>query len=227
MNVAEILERCRWFSRVDARGFQRLVAMARLAEFEKGETVFRQGQPCPGMFVVGTGMVRVFKVAASGKEHVLHMVGPGNTFAEVAAIGGFACPANAQAVIPTQCALLPRDSLVRLLEEDHSVCMGMLLSLSVWVRQLVELLEDVVLRDALGRLARYLLETAAGSSQPVQLPMLKKHVASHLNLSSETLSRSIRRLVEAGLIAEPRGNRVCILDRPRLQRVADGLISDL
>ncbi len=227
MNVAEILERCRWFARVDARGFQRLVAMARRVEFNKGEIIFRQRQPCPGMFVVGTGMVRVFKVAASGKEHVLHMVGPGNTFAEVAAIGRFPCPANAEAAAPTQCALLPQEPLVRLLEEDHSLCMGLLLSLSVWVRQLVDLLEDVVLRDAVGRLARYLLETSAGAAGPVELPMLKKHVASHLNLTSETLSRSIRRLVEAGLIAEPQSNRVCILDRFRLQRVADGLISDL
>lgn len=227
MNVADILQRCRWFSRVDARGFQRLVAMARLVDFHKGQTIFRQRQPCPGMFVVGTGMVRVFKLAANGKEHVLHMVGPGNTFAEVAAIGRFPCPANAEATAPTRCALLPQEPLIRLLEEDHSVCMGVMLSLSLWVRQLVDLLEDVVLRDALGRLARYLLDATAGAKQPVELPMLKKHVASHLNLTSETLSRGIRRLVDAGLIAQPHANRVCILDRPRLQRVADGLISDL
>lgn len=227
MNVAEILQRCRWFSRIDARGFQRLVLVARLVDFHKGQTIFRQRQACPGMFVVGTGMVRVFKVSANGKEHVLHMVGPGSTFGEAAAIGRFPCPANAEALAPTRCALLPQEPLIRLLEEDHSVCMGIMLSLSLWVRQLVDLLEDVVLRDALGRLARYLLETAAGSSEPVEMPMLKKHVASHLNLTSETLSRSIRRLVDAGLIAEPQSNRVCILDRPRLQRVADGLISDL
>lgn len=227
MNVADILQRCRWFSRVDARGFQRLVAMARLIEFSKGQTIFRQRQPCPGMFVVGTGMVRVFKVAPNGKEHVLHMVGPGNSFGEVAAIGRFPCPANAEATAPTRCALLPQEPLIRLLQEDHAVCMGVMLSLSVWVRQLVDLLEDVVLRDALGRLARYLLQTTAGTAQPAELPMLKKHVASHLNLTSETLSRSLRRLADAGLIAEPQPNRVCILDRPRLQRVADGLISDL
>ncbi len=227
MNVAEILQGCRWFSRVEERGFQRLAAMARLVRFDKGATIFREQRPCPGVYVVGAGLVRVFKVAPNGKEHVLHMVGPGGTFAEAAAIADVDCPANAEAVAPTECALLPGEPFRRLLEEDHSVCMAMMLGLTLWVRQLVELLEDVVLRDAVGRLARFLLEAGADAEGTVELPTLKRHVASHLNLTSETLSRTIRRLVEAGLIAELDGNRVRLVRRDRLQQVSDGLISNL
>ena len=51
--------------------------MARLVRFPKGKMIFRDGQECPGVFVVGSGLVRVFKTAPNGKEHVLHMVGPG------------------------------------------------------------------------------------------------------------------------------------------------------
>jgi CRP/FNR family transcriptional regulator len=53
--------------------------------------------------------VRIFKTAAGGREHVLHIVGPGGSFAEVAAIGGFAVPASAEAVKKTTCLLLPLD----------------------------------------------------------------------------------------------------------------------
>jgi CRP/FNR family transcriptional regulator, dissimilatory nitrate respiration regulator len=226
-NVIDILHGCHLFSKVQDRGFQRLMTMARLARFDKGERIFREGQECPGVYVVGSGLVRVFKTASNGKEHVLHMVGPGRTFAEVAAIGGYNCPANAEAVVPTACALLPLVPFTKALEEDHDLCMGMMIGLTTWAHQLVELLEDVVLRDAVGRLARYLLDADSEKDGLIELPTLKRHVASHLNLTSETLSRTMRRLTEAGLIEEIDGSRVRLISRDRLQRVADGMVSNI
>ena len=223
VNVAEILHGCRLFSAVAPPGFARLVAIARLARFSKGQLILREGQECPGVYVVGNGLVRVFKTGPQGKEHVLHMVGPGQTFAEVAAIGGFEVPASAEAVAPTVCALLPMDRFRKALEEDHALCLGMMAGLTFWVRHLVSLMEDIVLRDAAGRLARYLLDAEASQDGLVELPTLKRHLASHLNLTSETFSRTLRRLVDGGLIAEPDGNHVQVLDREGLQKVAEGL----
>jgi CRP/FNR family transcriptional regulator len=201
--------------------------MARICRFAKGEIVFRDGEECPGVYVLGSGLVRVFKTGASGKEHVLHMIGPGNTFAEVAAIGGFRCPASAEAVVATTCALLPLRPFRDLLESDHEFCREMMIGMAVWVRHLVDLIEDVVLRDAAGRLARFFLDAEASASGVVELPTLKRHVASHLNLTSETFSRTIRRLTEAGLIAEPDPYHVQLLDRQRLRQVAEGMLTEL
>ena len=223
LNVAEILDGCRLFSAVEPAGFQRLGTIARLVKFGKGQLILREGQECPGVYVVGSGLVRVFKTGPQGKEHVLHMVGPGQTFAEVAAIGGFEVPASAEAVAPTTCVLLPMDRFRKALEEDHALCLGMMTGLTFWVRHLVSLMEDVVLRDAAGRLARYLLDAPAGPNGRVELPTLKRHLASHLNLTSETFSRTLRRLVEGGLIAEPDGNHVQVVDRKGLQKIAQGL----
>ena len=221
LTVGEILHNCRLFSEVQAAGFQRLVVMARLCKFAKGETIFRQGDDCPGVFVVGAGLVRVFNTSPNGREHVLHLAGPGNTFAEVAAIGGFACPANVEAVAPTTCALLPMDRFRKALEEDHHFCLEMMMGLTVWVKQLVAMIEDIALRDAAGRLARLLFESQRDDDGVVKLPSLKRHLASHLNLTSETLSRTIRRLVDAGMIALVGQNRVRILNRKRLRQVAE------
>jgi CRP/FNR family transcriptional regulator, dissimilatory nitrate respiration regulator len=103
-------------------------------------------------------------------------------------------------------------------------------SITLWARRLVTLIEDIALRDAAGRLARFLLELSQSKSTAdgvVDLPGLKRHVASHLNLTSETFSRTLRRLIDAGLIAEVDATRVRLLSFKKLRQVADGLFPKL
>jgi CRP/FNR family transcriptional regulator len=189
-----------------------------------GQVIFRQGDPCPGLYAVHAGMVQIYKLAPSGKEHILHFAGPGVTFGEVAAIGGFPSPAHALAVEKSVCAMIPADRLRQLLEHHHGLCLQLMGGMALWIRQLVGLLEDVVLRDATGRVAGYLLKLAGeGATPAVQLPVLKKDLASHLNLTGETLSRTLRRLSETGLIDMTGPQRLVILDRAALADIAEGL----
>jgi CRP/FNR family transcriptional regulator len=221
VEIADSLAACAFFSQVDGPSRKRLIHMAVRREYGKGEMVFREGDAAPGVFVVGTGLVRVFKLAPSGKEHVLHLAGPGMTFAEVAVLGNFPCPAFAEALEETACVLLPVEPFMRALREDHQLSLQILSSMGMWVKSLVSLLEGVVLRDAAGRVAGYLLQANAEQGAAVSLPGLKKHIASHLNLTSETLSRTLRQLREERLIRENESGLV-ILDAPGLKRIAEG-----
>lgn len=221
--VEEILGRCRLFSRVREDRRRRLADSSLVRRFKKGQMIFRQGDPCPGVYVVGHGAVRVFKISPSGKEHVLHMVGPDETFAEVAAVGGFPCPAHAEAVAPTTCVLVPYDAFQKQMAEDHALCLEMMAGLCYWVRHLLGLLEDLVLRDATGRIARFLLEAEPGADGTVRLPGLKRHVASHLNLTSETFSRTLSRLIEAGVVIDLDRNRIRVVDPQRLRALSEGV----
>jgi CRP/FNR family transcriptional regulator len=166
--------------------------------------------------------VRVYQLSPAGKEHVLHLAGPGQTFLEVAVLGGFTSPAFCEASEPSTCLALPATALQGLLRDDHELCLRVLAGMSGWVRHLVGLLEDIVLRDAVGRVTRYLLEIAGQRGPKFELPVLKKHVASHLNLTSETFSRTLRRLTEAELIAME-GGVVRLLDVDGLREAAEGV----
>jgi CRP/FNR family transcriptional regulator len=220
--IAATVRGCRLFAEVKPESLDRLVAIARPCTFAKGQLIFRQEEQPPGVYIVGTGLVRVFKTGSGGKEHVLHLVGPGGTFAEVAAIGNFPCPAHAEAVTPTTCVLLPTDRFQQALAESHHLCLEMLTGMSFWVRHLVSLMEDVVLRDAIGRLAQFLLKSQPDAGGTVELPGLKRYLASHLNLTSETFSRTLGRLVESGLVVELDGSHIQIRDPQRLRMIAEG-----
>jgi CRP/FNR family transcriptional regulator, dissimilatory nitrate respiration regulator len=225
VTAAQIVQSCRLFARLQAPARVRLAAIAQLHTFESGATLFRQGDPCPGVFIVGSGLVRVFKLAPSGKEQVLHMAGPGATFAEAAVIGGFDCPAFAQAVESGSVALIPAEEFQAFIHSDHQACIDLLASLAGWLHHVVDLLEDLTLRDAAGRLARHLIQHADTAGQ-VQLQSMRKHLASQLNLTPETLSRTLRRLDSDGCISTER-EAIRVLDQQRLSAVAEGLYPGL
>ncbi|MBU0637838.1 MAG: Crp/Fnr family transcriptional regulator [Planctomycetes bacterium] len=223
--AAEIFRACGLFRTLSPQWIETLGAEALVRRYRRGQRIFRQGEECPGLYCVGRGLVRVYKVAPSGKEHVLHFADPGKTFAEVAALGPFVLPAHAEAVEDSICAVLPTGCLQRLLREHHELCLQLLSGMSFWVRQLVGLLEDIVLRDAVGRVAHHVLEadTSAGA-ELFSLPVMKKDLASHLNLTSETLSRSLRRLADSGLIEMTVQQQIRILNAGALREVAEGLL---
>ncbi|MCB1797100.1 MAG: winged helix-turn-helix domain-containing protein, partial [Candidatus Competibacteraceae bacterium] len=54
------------------------------------------------------------------------------------------------------------------------------------------------------------------------LPGLKKDLANQLNLTSETFSRTLRRLIDAGMIRPIQGQALQIISREGLQQIRDG-----
>jgi len=222
-NIRQHLAACPLFHEVDAAGLDRLEAMATLRHFAADEVIFREGDPTPGLFIVAEGQVRIFKLNPSGKTHVLHLADPGHTFAEVAVLGGFDCPASAEAIRESTCVLLPNKALRQALRDSHPLCLQMLQGMAKWVRSLVGLLEGITLRDAAGRLAHFLLNHACDDDSQVTLQAMKRDLASHLNLTSETLSRTLRKLEDEGLIDRSNPHQIRLLDRRGLEHVAEGV----
>jgi CRP/FNR family transcriptional regulator len=227
MNPDDVVSACPIFARVQGASRERILRMAQVKTFARGERIVDQGQPCPGVYIIGTGLVRIFKLSPNGKEHVLHMASPRQTFLEVAAILDMDCPAFVEAIEETTCVLLPNDAFRRALQEDHPLCLQLLGGMAMRVRQFVGLLEDIVLRDALARVARHLLNLSAEQGQNVNLPSSKKHLASHLNLTSETLSRCLRQLIDGKMITATDAGGIQILDKQTLEDVAEGMYPKL
>ena len=73
MDKGSIIAECSLLRGVSLAHRRRLVNMARRVTFATGTLVFRQDDPCPGIFCVGSGVVRVYRIGAGGKEHTLHM----------------------------------------------------------------------------------------------------------------------------------------------------------
>ncbi|PIE88854.1 MAG: transcriptional regulator [Acidobacteria bacterium] len=179
--------------------------------------MFFEGDLGRGFFVVASGKVKVFKVAASGKEQILHIFGEGETFGEVSVFHGAPFPASAEALSAVQVMFFPRDAFIRLLEKNTSIALGMLAELSKKLRIFARKIEDLSLKEVPARLAGYLLyldkEQQGGGT--VVLDISKGQLASLLGTSPETLSRILTRMAAEELIAMD-GRTITLLDIAKL-----------
>ena len=66
--------------------------------YSTGESVFGEGEPCSGLYVVESGHVRIFKSSANGREQVLSIDGLGGSIAELPVFDGGSYPASATAI---------------------------------------------------------------------------------------------------------------------------------
>ncbi|OAG28305.1 Crp/Fnr family transcriptional regulator [Thermodesulfatator autotrophicus] len=192
-------------------------------KMRKGELIFQEGDESHGFYIVYAGRVKIYKESPSGKEQIIHLFGPGEPFGEVPVFSGFDFPANALALTDGELLYFPRKEFVGLIKDDPSLALNILGVLSQRLRQLVNMVEALALKEVSERLASYLLylgEQAGGDI--FDLGMNKTQLASFLGTSPETLSRMFGRLQKLGLI-ETQGRQVKILDREGLSEVAAGI----
>jgi CRP/FNR family transcriptional regulator len=204
-------------------------SFSRVIGLEKGETLFREGETCEGFFVVQRGAISVYRVNAMGKAQIIHVFHSGDSFAEAALASGEGYPASARALAPSAVILIPKTEFVALLRKRPELALRMIGSMSRHLRNIVGLLDDLTLKNAEARCLSWLLKHCPRphSSHPfvVELESPKRLVAAELNITSETLSRMLRRFREKQLIrTTPKG--ILVLDPQRTELAMHQLLGE-
>jgi CRP/FNR family transcriptional regulator len=202
----------------------RVLAAGHQHSFDRGEMIFHEGEQAEALFVVLSGQVKLVRYSPKGRELLLHLVHPGQTFAEAALFSGNTYPATAEAMERTKVWSLPRAALTELLREGPELALAMLGSVSMWTRKLASKLELLTQRRVEERVALYLIARAgAGEIQPgdsIQLAEARNLIAAQCGTAPEVLSRTFRRLEEDGII-EAAPHHVIVLDPGKLQSLAE------
>lgn len=216
------LTRFNMFAGLTRAQLKSLAEIAQRRRFVKGETIFLEGQETAGFYLVEEGRIKVFKLSPDGKEHILHIIEPGFSFAEACIFfEERTCPASASALEDTQTIFFPRDALTEELKRNCAVGLKMLGSMATWIRLMAEQVGSLSLRTVEGRLVNYLvvlakrLKVPFSDGQTVTLDVEKGVLASRLGTIPETLSRTLKRLQDEKLIKVERAD-VTILDAQSL-----------
>jgi CRP/FNR family transcriptional regulator len=191
--------------------------------FEKGQTVFSEGEEASGFYVVISGQVKIFKLSSEGKEQILHFVARGESFGEVPMFAGGRFPAHAEAIERSRIFFFPRVVFLELIRKDPSLAMNMLADLSGRLRRFTQLVEEISLKEVPSRLAVYLLYLSRreNGSGDIELSITKGQLASLLGTIPETISRILGKMSGQNII-KVLGRKITIMDREKLEALASG-----
>ncbi len=214
----ELLANSLLFSGLPAEQLQQVAAIGMSRRYAKGVSVFAEGDPGIGFYMVGEGKVKIFKMSFEGKEQILHIFGPGEPFGEVPVFHGTPFPASAETLTEAELLFFPRAEFVHMLTANPSLALNMLAVLALRLRRFATQIENLSLKEVPGRLASYLgyLMEEQERQDKVVLDIPKGQLASLLGTSSETLSRIFNKMTEEGLI-RVEGKAISILDAQRLR----------
>jgi CRP-like cAMP-binding protein len=167
------------------------------------------------------GHVKVVRGSGS-RQHVVHTERAGGTLGEVPVFAVTTHPATGIAAEMTRVAVFDRASLLAANAECPEI--GFLINrrLALRVKALVNRLDERS-RGMRARIAEYLLERAktARRSQLISLGMTQHALAEELATVREVVSREMRALVRAGVIAQRGGGRYELLNLEELRRRAE------
>ncbi|HEY3308751.1 MAG TPA: Crp/Fnr family transcriptional regulator [Desulfuromonadaceae bacterium] len=226
MELIELLKKPLLFSGLKESDLAELATITVRRKFRKGETLFGEGEDATGFYLLVSGSIKLCRISQEGREKVLHFVQPGETFAEAAFFGDGKYPAEARALSPGEVLYLPKQGFLELMNRNPSFTLNLVVSLSLLLRQFARQIEELSFADVTSRLASFLVRRAVEKSTTfggityIDLGVKKGELASRLGTASETISRTLRKLKEEGII-EVQGSRVVIHRMDKLEMLSE------
>src|SRR5690349_15795469 len=223
MLATNVLARSPLLANLPQESLVHLASTARRRSYRRGEVIFHQGDPGDSLHFLTDGRVKVVLDAETGEEAVIAILGPGDSFGELALIDGEPRSATVETLEAVQTVSLSRNDFMAVILANPPAAEQMLIALATMVRRADESMADLVFLDLEGRLVKKLLELADAHGRDVdgaieiELPMTQEDLAAMIGATRASVNKLLGWYEEQGAI-QRRGRRIAIFDQARLRR---------
>ena len=204
-----------------------LVASGFARRYNRGDFLFREGEPPGSVILVREGVIKIQRQLADGRELLLGVRGPGAVLGELAALDGSPRSASAIAMATTVVDVLPPAAFRRLVTDGGDGAVAVVKLLVARLREADQRRVERNELDIAGRVVRRLLDLADGQpgraearAGAITVRVTQDELAALAGASREGVSRVLGELRDAGLVGTGRGS-LTIPERGRLAELVD------
>ena len=203
------------FSRLSQEVLIALAECARFRGFLKGSRFFSPGDRSSGLHLLVKGRIKVLRLSPEGREQLLTVVVPFQTLGEAAIFrqpethSSYAVCEESSTVLT-----LPSPKTRSLTVRHPELALAFLSEFATRIADLEQRLEETALYPLERRLAVYLLKKA-NPQHKLRLSESNSSLASHFGVARESVSRTLAKFEEQGLISR-RGRSLVLLSPQEL-----------
>ena len=210
--VQALLQAIPLFAGFSGTQLDQIARIAVLRQVPRHKTIVFAGAETDCLFVIVRGSAKVLNRDVEGREVILSILESGECFGEMGLIDG--SPRSADVVTNEPCDLLiiSKTDFRRVLSENVDLCLNIMKSLVLRLREANHKIESLALMDVYGRVAKLLLEFSEKENgvRVVRRRLTKLDMAKMVGASREMVSRVMRDLEQRGYIRVDDG-RVILL----------------
>lgn len=199
------------------------------ARYDRGQYIFKEGDPAEWFHVLTSGTVKCVKSSAEGKEAVLKVLVPGDLFCcEAAVFDGKPHPGCALTMGPTTVLKIRKEAYFRLIKQNPEAALEIIKYLGNRLSEAQETAKTFALERADQRIASLLAKLAErlGKETPngllLEIRLTRQDLADMAGLALETTIRMISKLTRKGLLGKS-GRCLVIKDLKRLKILAESV----
>ncbi len=215
----EFLKRIPYFSDLGLAELESIKEVVFEKTADRAEMILLEGESADNLYFVASGVVKAFKTSTEGREQILNIVRPGDSFNDVPIFDGGPNPVSVQAMGPVLLYGIKKHDMEVILRNHPQTALNVIKVLARRVRHLLSLVEDLSFKRVISRVAKILLENIGGETAG-RARLTQQEMAAMAGTAREVVGRSLRALEEEGAIKLDR-HRIVIANREALQKIMD------
>lgn len=208
------------------REMELLEQVSESQDVRRRHTIWEPGAPSSHVYLVRSGIVKLFKASEERRELTLHFLTKDSLFGELAVVSDAPHDTYAEAYEDCQLVAIAREDFLKVMMRNASLAMRMLRLVGDRRRQLENRVENLLFRSAHARLAALFMELSGpfgvrdSRGVIINLKLTHREIASLIGATRETVSFAILDLRRDGLI-QTEGKRVIVVDEAGLKKLRE------
>ena len=193
--------------------------------YPKGSTLFVEGQPSNGIYMLCQGRVKLSTCSKDGKVVIIHIAEAGELLGLAASVSGSPYEATAEVLESCQVNFIRKDDFLNLLQHNPQLCFSAVKQISHnYHKAFLQICSFGLSKSVADKLAKLFLDWCKESDEMngtihLKISYTHEEIAAMIGTSRETVSRLLKDFKDRNLITL-KSSHLIIHDKKRLEAMA-------